>query len=250
MSRPEPGVQSLGLSKAYSSPRQPEPVVKTLATTTTTITPISQKVVTTLVVPAMTVTKCLCDNMPLSLPLTHNMSSGNKLQQFAERNGITVPRTLSLDYNAVNEVWQANLHYQGLSAFGGTIEQWTVVIEFQCTDVLGGVVIGRKVWRFALRAVQRNLTLGQVLDTRLVVAFLPDPICSRGKEFKFTLYFNTHTGVATIDPPSTIYDVVFYDALGLFKSTQWAASPTFFVDMTQAGAPLPVPRQPLFLGGP
>lgn len=180
-----------------------------------------------------TLTKCNCSGMPLSIPFSHNLYNANKLSQFAKRNGQVISKLSTLQYNNTNQSWQANFRYSGSSAMTTGRELWDVLFELQCSDLLGGIQIGQGVWRFGIRVIQRNLATGQDFDSRILVAFLPDPICSQGKEFRVKLTFDTSLGLASTNPISTIYEVVVHDNIGLFKSDFWVTNPNLLIDMSQ-----------------
>lgn len=244
----QPEIAIQGISKEKIKPPK-ELLVRALGTTTTstTITSIGQAVVPTLTSPTGTIDECLCTGMPLVLPFAQNISYSNKLSQFGLRNGITIPQYVNLEHSTLNDSWQANLYYFGNSASAINNETWSMVFEFKCTDMLGAVAIGRKVWRFAMKIRQRNSLTGESLETRFVVAFLPDPICSVGKQFRFKLTLDTQLLLATIDPTSTIYELVTYDGIGLFKTSDWIAKPNLVIDMSNSGIVSPVPRYPLYI---
>lgn len=216
--------------------------------TTVTITPMPQDVVPVLEQLHSVVAKCNCFGMPLSIPFSHNLSGANKLGEFIQRNGLTLPKFTTLQYNKTNESWQANLRYSGLSAVAPSIEIWSIVFELQCTDFLGGTQIGQGVWRFGIRVNQRNQNTGQDFDSRVLMAFLPDPICSKGQEFRVKLTFDTLLGIAATNPQSTLYEVIIHDNIGLFKSSSWISSPRLLIDMSQAGLSQTPARLPYNLG--
>ena len=241
----EPIIQAQGISKGKSVK---ELVVKALSTgdSSTVITPMPQKTPITLAPPTNTVSTCLCTSMPLSLTFSHNLASANKLEQFFQRNGITLSNYVTMDYNTANTSWQQNLHFQGASSAALNAESWVIVFELQCTNILGGTQIGTDVWRFAIKILQRNLLTNEASRTRLMVAFLPDVLCTTGKDFRFILTIDTQIKLATIDPSSTIYETTFYDSIGLFKTANWITSPDLLINMTQIVTP--VPRYPLYIG--
>jgi hypothetical protein len=221
--------------------RSKELVFKALSTGSDNfgILPMPQAEVTALTPPTTTINSCLCTTMPLSLTFSHNLVTANKFQQFLQRNGITFSNYITIEYNIPNNSWQANFHYQGASSAALNAEMWTMVFELQCTNLLGGTEIGSNVWRFAIKITQRNLLTNEAFQTRLMVAFLPDNLCNNGLNFSFTLNFDTQLQLATIDPSSTIYEMIFYDAIGLFKTATWITSPNLLINMTQVVVPQP-----------
>jgi hypothetical protein len=240
----DPKITSRGVSKTKQ-----QLLIKALDTSNinTNVTFIPQAVVPTLTPPTNTINACQCTGMPLSLNFSHNLAtSNNKLQQFLTRNGITIPSAITIDYNTINNSWQANLHYQGASSAALNSETWVMIFELQCTNLLGGTQIGVDVWRFAIKIMQRNLQTNELLQTRLMVAFLPTQVCANGIDFRFVLTFDTQMQVATLDPASTIYEVASYDSIGLFKTAGWISNPDLVINMTQI--PTPLNLVPIFIG--
>lgn len=241
----ESNIQSQGLSRTKM---QGDFIVRALGTGTisTNITSIPQAVVPTLSPPTNTINTCLCTGMPLTLDFSHNLGSSNKLEQFIQRNGLTFNNYLNIEYNTINNSWQNNIQLLGASSSAANAEAWVMVFELQCTNLLGGTQIGVNVWRFAIKISQRNVLTNEILQTRLMVAFLPNQLCANGQDFRFVLTFDTQMGLATISPSSTIYEVVFYDAIGMFKTADWVSSPNLVINMTQITSP--TPTYPIFIG--
>jgi hypothetical protein len=237
----QPVVSTQGLTKPT--------LIKALSTTISTpITSIGQAVVPALQSPTDTVDKCHCSGMPLIIPFSHNLFVGNKIQDFAKRNNIALPRSGNLEYNSRIDTWQSNIHYRGVSSLTNNLEHWNIVFQFQCTALLGAVEIGSKVWRFSVHVSQRDTITNEQKKTLIVMAFLPDRICSYGKEFKLKMSVDTQMAVGTVDPSSTIYEMIIRDTLGLFKTTEWINNPMFFVDMSRTMIPDTVPRYKLTIG--
>jgi hypothetical protein len=92
-----------------------------------------------------TITRCSCTGMPLLVPFSHNMFTSNKLTQFLNRNGLTVPRVINLSYNETNDSWQANLHFKGRSTQNNALESWDVVFDLACTSTVDGEFIEQTV---------------------------------------------------------------------------------------------------------
>ena len=249
MSLPEPLPLKPVRATSYVPPSSSKGmIIRALSTTTTTtITPMPQAIVPEAKRLANTLTKCNCFDMPLIIPFSHNLAGANKLSEFVKRNNQSIPKFINLQHNKTNDSWQCNMRYSGISALTNGMETWNLLFELQCSEFLGGTQIGQGVWKFGMKVNQRNLATGQDFDTRLLVAFLPDPICSKGKEFRAKLTFDTTLGVATTTPIATIYEVVVHDNIGLFKSDSWINNPKLIIDMSQSALPTDPQRLPYIL---
>lgn len=183
-----------------------------------------------------TQSKCGCYNIPLSVHLTHNLNSNNIFAQFLARNNFTMARTITLRYNTINDSWQANLHYQGLSADANTSERWDLVFDIQCTSVMGGVDLGNTILKLAVEVFRKNLTTLEDFDTRIVVGILPDAICEANvRELDFSVSLDTVLEIATVRPSAVVYQTTLFDNIGLFKNRYWLDNPEVTFSVTQSG---------------
>lgn len=190
-----------------------------------------------------TLSKCGCFNLPLTIQLYHNFARDNSFAKFLVRNGLTIRRTLSLNYNEINDSWQNNLHYKGLSFDKNSYETWDVISELNCTDTLGSVLIGRPVWKLAIQFFKKNLTTGSIYDSRIILAVLPDNIC-RGSigELDFSINYDTESDLATVSPNATLYQSTVYDNIGLFRNPSWVDNPVLQIKVSQTSTTRLQPR--------
>lgn len=190
-----------------------------------------------------TLSKCGCFNLPLTIQLYHNFARDNSFAKFLVRNGLTIRRTLSLNYNEINDSWQNNLHYKGLSFDKNSYETWDVISELNCTDTVGSVLIGRPVWKLAIQFFKKNLTTGSIYDSRIILAVLPDNIC-RGSigELDFSINYDTESGLATVSPNATLYQSTVYDNIGLFRNPSWVDNPVLQIKVSQTSTTRLQPR--------
>jgi hypothetical protein len=195
--------------------------------------------------PTQTLTKCQCSGMPLTIPFNHNMFLNNKLAQFLKRNNIQVPTTGGLLYNRTNDSWQSNQHYRGFSPNNITKELWNIIYELQCTNLIGGQVIGENVWKLSTLIVLKDLVTLEEYDTRIVVGFLPDKVCKADEPFRANITVDTIQGFAVIDPNATVYQTLVYDDIGLFKNSYWIDNPNVIFKISQSGIIPNAPRYPL-----
>jgi hypothetical protein len=195
--------------------------------------------------PTQTLTKCQCAGMPLTIPFNHNMFLNNKLAQFLKRNNIQVPTTGGLLYNRTNDSWQSNQHYRGFSPNNVTKELWNIIYELQCTNLIGGQVIGENVWKLSTLIVLKDLVTLEEYDTRIVVGFLPDKVCKADEPFRANITVDTLQGFAVIDPNATVYQTLVYDDIGLFKNSYWVDNPNVIFKISQSGITPNAPRYPL-----
>lgn len=188
-----------------------------------------------------TVNKCDCDGIPLIIELSQNFATGNLLSKFLVRNNQSPPRTLRLRYNEPNDSWQCNLHYRGQSAEGTHQEAWDMTFELQCTNLVGGIGIGKTIWKLSAQIFRRNLTTRALAETRVLVGLIPDGICA-SNGLNFNVNYNTQLGLAVVRPGATVYQSTIYDNIGLFKNPTWISNPNLVLRISQVGAGQPTRR--------
>lgn len=187
--------------------------------------------------------KCGCYNLPQTMELYHNFATNNSFAKFLVRNGLTISNTLFLKYNQINDSWQDNIHYKGLSFDNNSYETWDVTSELSCTNTMGGVVLGTSVWRLAVQFFKKNLTTNEFYDSRILVAVIPDVIC-RGlvTQLDFLVEYDTQNKFATVTPNATIFQNTIFDNIGLFKNPAWVDNPVLRLKISQAGTIKPQQR--------
>ena len=180
--------------------------------------------------------KCGCFNVPSAINVTHNLATDNLLAKFLIRNNLTIARTLELRYNVVNNSWQSNLHYKALAVDSNNYESWDIVCEVQCTSVVGSIILGNNIWKTAFQISRMNLTTREKNETRIMLAVLPENICSTAvSQLNFQIKHNTKTGIAYSNPSSvTIYQSNVYDNIGLFRSRAWYENPDLTIRVAQS----------------
>lgn len=186
-------------------------------------------------------TRCGCGDIPLVLNLEHGIAKDNNFAQFLRRNSLTISKRLKMEYNVPNDSWQCNLHYRGLSPDANSEETWDIMFDVQCTQELGGIFIGRQIWKFGMEVFRKNLSTGADFDARIIIGVLPDEICG-ANELKFTVKLDTQSTLAEITPSATIYQSVLYDDIGLFKNRAWITNPDLYFTVSQAGLDAIQPR--------
>jgi hypothetical protein len=194
------------------------------------------------------VSQCGCASIPLIIVFQHNMVRDNILAQFLARNGFSMSDTLDLYYNVPNNSWQSNLHYHGLAADANVEEKWDFVFEVQCTDEMGGIEIGRSIWKLSLSIFRENLSTGEDFDTRVVMAVMPDAICPvESSELEFKVSFDTQSDLASVSPEdAVVYQSTIFDNIGLFKNRSWIAYPELVLSVAQSGFRAPQGRTDLY----
>ena len=181
------------------------------------------------------VNKCGCLSIPLTVNLTHNIARDNLLAQFLVRNNYTIGKSLQMKYNVPNDSWQANLHYRGLSSDTNNRESWDLIFELQCTDVMGGIGIGRSIWKLAIQIFRKNLTTHEDFETRILVGVLPEGICGlQGNQLDFEVSYDTQLGFALVDPNAVVYQNTIFDNIGLFKNRAWIDDSALLLKLSQS----------------
>lgn len=183
-----------------------------------------------------TLSRCGCAEIPLTIAARHNLVRNNIFYQFLTRNNYRPINAFLMRYNSINQSWQANYHYRGLSADANTTERWDLHYELQCVDEMGATQLGRNIWKLGISILRKNLSTLEDYDTRIIVALMPETVCETNDyELDFTVLLDTQTGSAVISPPSTIYQVSIYDNIGLFRNVYWVDNPDFSITVSQKG---------------
>jgi hypothetical protein len=187
-----------------------------------------------LVVEETFVTRCDCAEISTEIDLGHNFAQNNVFAQFLVRNGLTIESPIGMRYNSVNNMWQANLSFQGLSPNVDSLERWTLVFEVKCTNTIGATILGQDVWQVGVQIVRRNLSTLEDFDTRILVALLPETACFSG-DLVFTSVYDTQTDFAFIVPDATVYQNFIWDNIGMFKNDFWIDNPNLILQVTEIG---------------
>jgi len=178
-----------------------------------------------------TVSVCGCTDIPLTLEFSNNIVRNNKLAQFLKRNNYSMSDRFELYYNKVNDMWQRNVHIEGLSADINTRESWDMVFNLKCTTFVGGEQIDREVLLFSIHIKQKNLVTFEDFSTRVIVGYRPDLVCS-ATDFNVSIVYDTQLNIASVSPDSQIYYNRLYDDLGLFKNQFWGNNPNLRVEIS------------------
>ena len=190
-----------------------------------------------------TLDRCGCFRLPEIINFTHNFSIDNLLAKFLIKNGFTISKNIELKYNSINDSWQNNLHYKGIAPDGNNLETWDIVLELQCTNVVGSIAIGRSILKLSLQFFRRDAITGHIMETRITVSILPEIICnSSSNQLDYTINFDTYSKIATVSPDSTIYQSTIFDNIGLFKNAAWITSNTLILNVSQVTAKKPIRR--------
>ena len=179
--------------------------------------------------------KCGCFDLSSTMTLTHNFAIDNVFAKFLTRNNFAISKNLELRYNKVNDSWQNNLHYKGISGLGNYHESWNVVSEISCSNNIGGTILGSRLWKVALQFSRNNLLTGDSYETRIVIAVLPDNYClTSSNRLEFEINYDTQSDLAVSNPSATIYQNTIYDNIGIFKNRAWIESPDLILKVTQS----------------
>lgn len=186
----------------------------------------------------VTVNKCDCVDLSPVVYVSHNFAKDNIFAKFLVRNNLTISRNLILNYNEINDSWQHNLHYAGLSDDSVTMEYWDVVTELQCTLNTGGIQLGTSIFKLSFQFFRKNLNKQLYSDSRIIISILPDSICNGIiSSLNYRIEFDTLLKIAVVSPNSIIYQSSIFDDIGLFKSRAWIEDPNLILSVSQSPAP-------------
>lgn len=171
-----------------------------------------------------TITVCGCVDIPLVLNLSHNLVNRNKFSHFLARNNLFMPRKIKLYYNAINDMWQSNYSFKGISADFGTLESWNLFFDIRCTQIVGGVDVEQEILALSMQIIQKNISTLEDFSTRMIIGFLPDIACANGI-LQTNITYNTKLDMATVKAQAQIYYHRLFDDLDLFKNEYWTRNP-------------------------
>jgi len=171
-----------------------------------------------------TISVCGCIDIPVVLNLSHNLVNRNKFSHFLARNDLSMPRDIKLYHNTINDMWQGNFNFKGISADFDTLEVWNLLFDVRCTQIVGGVDIEQEILMFSMQITQKNLSTLEDFSTRVIIGFLPDAACANGI-LQTKIIYDTKLDVATVKAQAQIYYYNLFDDLDLFKNDYWTRNP-------------------------
>ncbi len=199
-------------------------------------------------------TRCGCLTLPLIMEMGQNIAQGNKLSQFLIRNSFSLPNRFDLRYNFINDSWQANFNFTGLSADSNTFDNWNLVFELKCSGELGGIELGENIWAMAITINQTRLGTPNLIDfdTHILITFPTDGFCVNDNNLSITILINTKANIftaATIigNSSAVVTNFILYDNIGLFKTPFWINNPNLFLSINEIKADTPQVRQDMKL---
>jgi hypothetical protein len=179
-----------------------------------------------IVVPIPLISQCGCTDIPQMLQLSHNVGDSENLNSFLSRNGLEMSSLLNISYRRLTESWRGNYHFIG-AANGGTTERWDFMFEWGCTNEVYGTS-NATLWKLGIYAIRKNEQTGVDFDSRIMVLFDPEPLCTRFNNDGIDLWvqINPFTKRVTVaSKNATVESSVFFDGVGLFKSALWRRKP-------------------------
>jgi hypothetical protein len=168
-------------------------------------------------------TNCgLCDSMPLTLHLNHNLSKAGELVDYLKRNGQEIPSSIPMHYNSKLKSWLGHYHLFGIGESKNGQEKWNFLFSWSCDSNMGD-----NYWRFSSLITRTDLAEGTDYDTRLIIKFPPDQICSYSQNFSFNFTFDVNTFTKFVDNnfDLALNEIMLYDKIGMFKTKNWLKDP-------------------------
>ena len=165
----------------------------------------------------------LCDAMPMVLHLNHNLSKTGELVDYLQRNGQSLPSSIPMHYNSKLKSWLGHYHLFGIGENNNNgQEKWNFSFSWSCDNNLGD-----SYWKFSSLITKTDLSEGTDYDTRLIIKFPPDQICSYSQNFSFNFTFNVNTFTKFVDNnfDLALNEIVLYDKIGMFKTKNWMKDP-------------------------
>lgn len=192
-----------------------------LGVSTSTIAPVNNLIATA----------CgTCNAFPSQLYLQTNLENANIFSKFLQRNNLDFSKVMPLFYNGRLESWLAFQHFVGLSEDNVTNETWRFQFEWGCTNNFGDST-GFPILKFSMLVTRKILESGLSMDTRMVIIFTTDSVCSAIRNFKQDLLFNLNVKTKYVTSIIGVMasNVLLTDKIGIFGSTYWQSNPNLGV---------------------
>jgi hypothetical protein len=194
--------------------------------------------------PLTTVTnRCGCTNIPPLLQLTGDLYRCQPLTNFLKRNGLSLPNIFNMGYSSVYQGWQSSLHFSGVGNDDKTVERWSVLLEWQCTSIVGGVDLGNPLWLFTMQVSRRGGANNA--ESKAILAFNAADVCSDTNRLGFDFRFQFNVFDTTVQTGSGVgSDIhVVTDNLAIFQSTDFQNNPLFSVNISGSENGIFVPHE-------
>lgn len=178
-------------------------------------------------------TNCGC-GVPTEVYFTHDLAKAAVFNNFLQRNGLKIPKTVLLSYSSANQSWYNSLMFNGTGTDGVSKERWSIVATLQCTNIVDGRFdTGNPYfWRLAILVRRQNVDQNSTADTRIQLNLAQQGPCERG-ELSMRAYLNVRTAsVLPIDPPNISLGASITDKIGLFNGQFWINNPKFFTGLS------------------
>ena len=178
-----------------------------------------------------------CIAFPLNLYIEHNINNQSVFYNFIQRNGLTLPISVLVSYNAKLGIWVGHQHFTGLSDDNINQENWRFTFEWSCLSEYGGEEIGTPNLKFAISVIKKNTGTAVNIESRIVVLFPSDEVCNLVRNFKDSLSFslNTKTNFIYNSNGITANSVFLNDKIGLFNSLYWTNNPGLNIRISSSG---------------
>lgn len=180
-------------------------------------------------------TGCGC-SVPSEIFLTHDFAKAAKLKDFLNRNGLVIPKIVTLSYNKNEQLWFSKLTYRGESLDSTGDERWSLIFDLKCTNSLDGIrdVWNPYYWKLGMSIRQISVSNNFAYDTKINLLFSDQGPCLKG-ELNVKCYLNVNSAIVeSIEPPNIGLGVQLEDKIGLFKSEFWLRNPRFLIDVDVA----------------
>ena len=165
------------------------------------------------------VSTCGCLSLDLNLNLSHNLESAGELSQYLLRNNYFLPNFIPLRYSSKKNSWSSDILLTGRSVNSNSIEDWNLIFELGCNNIIFGQELDTFYLRFSFFAKRHNRSSNVTWITKMYTNIIPDSVCQNNNlTTKITL--NTVTDDIFVDNVLSSFSNVV-DNIGLFKNSYW-----------------------------
>lgn len=167
-----------------------------------------------------------CSAIPDTLYLRHNLQNGSFLSDFLERNSITIPESIQMIYSPRTETWQSSMHFRGFGDNSNQFERWQINLDWSCVSQYSENILSSAMWKFGLYIRRVDEVNFDSHETRLLILFPSEDICTRinsyGVDFTFNFHFRDEYVTNEMFVPVDVF--TYFDDLGLFNGSYWDAN--------------------------
>ena len=156
---------------------------------------------------------CGCNGLSLYYDFEQNISFGNELSEFLNKNGFVIPSILPIRFSGLSNSWKSNHRFVKGS------EVWNVLFDWGCANQVGGYYLDTPFWKLTVHIKKQKGSLDK--ETKILFTFGNNAPCKNGS-IDFNIKINHKTKSVATNFQSNIENNIIFDEIGLFKTKYWS----------------------------